>query len=47
MSTYSQILLHLQKGSSVDLLQHYGDFYASLVGGGYASWQDYLLDQVD
>lgn len=40
------VLLHLQKGSSLKLLEHYGELYKSLAAEGRSSWQDYVLDQI-
>jgi hypothetical protein len=36
----------LQKGNPLVLLQQYGELYRLLAAEEYASWQDYLLDQV-
>lgn len=41
-----KVLLHLQKGSALQLLEAYGEFYSSLLAGGFGSWQEYLLDQI-
>ena len=43
---FTDVLLHLQKGSPLKLLEHYGELYKSINNEGYSSWQDYLLDQV-
>ncbi len=43
---FLSLLMHLQKGSPLKLLEHYGELYRALAADGKASWQDYLLDQV-
>ena len=40
------VLTLLQKGSPLVLVQQYGEMYRQLAADDYASWQDYLLDQV-
>lgn len=40
------VLQLLQKGNPLLLAQQYGELYRLLAADEYASWQDYLLDQV-
>ena len=42
---FLKILVHLQKGSSLKLLEHYGELYKALAADGAASWADHLIDQ--
>jgi hypothetical protein len=44
--SFMEVLLHLQKGSPLKLLDHYGELYKSINNEGLSSWKDYLLDQV-
>ena len=41
--SFLNILLHLQKGSPLKLIEHYSEFYKSLEE--WSSWQDFLMDQ--
>lgn len=42
---FLKMLLHLQNGSTVKLVEHYCEFYKELVALG-VNWHDYLIDQV-
>jgi hypothetical protein len=44
--SFMDVLLHLQKGSPLKLLDHYGELYKSIANDGLSSWESYLLDQV-
>lgn len=43
---FLRLLAHVQKGTTPQLLDAYGEFYGHLAGGGFASWMDYVLDQI-
>ena len=43
---FLDLLRLLQKGRAQDVLEAYGTLYSSLATGSYASWQDYLLQEV-
>lgn len=43
---FLKLLPLLQRGSTGNILEAYGEFYSSLAAGNYLSWQDYLLEEV-
>lgn len=42
---FLKVLLHLQNGNTVKLVEHYSEFFKELITLG-VSWHDYLIDQL-
>jgi hypothetical protein len=42
---FLKVLLHLQNGSTVKLVEHYSEFFKELITLG-VNWHDYLIDQL-
>jgi hypothetical protein len=46
LQAFLSVVQLLQKGNPLLLVQSYGELYRLLAADDYASWQDYLLEQV-